>query len=275
MPWSGEVEHSSIPAPLQHLNQAEFAVVSIHWFLGNHSDWLVEFWEFLGNWVIFVGETMISSVPWFTCPLCSFKYALLDLQSAFLEWSHLQPWGILRGDAAVFPDPIVSHNHLTNSIIFQRGRYTTNQIQLWPWFSLWKNSHSSVSTCLTPWSDPAPALPIITVVELLGNAALECWSGKTLEAVFWTVFEDVVNTFSGGALILRFFGGGSGCCCPVRLQVLLEPGFEGAEPWFRSDFREETCSAYRYLTDFDRRKLAILWTIMDSYQQKLDYSKGN
>jgi hypothetical protein len=55
-----------------------------------------------------------------------------------------------------------------------------------------------------------------------------------------------------------FFLGGSGSCCPVRLQVLLEPGFEGAEPWFRSDFREETCSAYRYLTDFDRKKLAIL-----------------
>jgi hypothetical protein len=79
-----------------------------------------------------------------------------------------------------------------------------------------------------------------------------------METGFWTVFEGVVNTFSGGALILRFFWGGSGSCCPVRLQVLLEPGFEGAEPWFRSDFREETCSAYRYLTDFDRKKLAIL-----------------
>lgn len=62
-----------------------------------------------------------------------------------------------------------------------------------------------------------------------------------METGFWTVFEGVVNTFSGGALILRFFWGGSGSCCPVRLQVLLEPGFEGAEPWFRSDFREETC----------------------------------
>ena len=47
-----------------------------------------------------------------------------------------------------------------------------------------------------------------------------------METGFWTVFEGVVNTFSGGALILRFFLGGVRILLPCQAA-----GAAGA--WFR------------------------------------------